>query len=169
MRRSDKPGSRPRFAVWSGGAAIAASIVAIAVFSGSTPNTFLSPGSLDSRSAVAEALDQLSTGETRFVADEVELIILSSFPAREKGVCREFELIHGDGATHDHGVACPATDSGWSIEVVEKIELEAPSLSFTVASGETDDAITAFIDSIGGGSALSPDEEDAARDSGWRP
>jgi hypothetical protein len=110
----------------------------------------------------------LSTGETRFVADDVELRVLASFAAPEKGVCREFEVIHESGAAHDHVVACPAAGSGWAVEVVEALEMEAPDLSFTLASGQADDAVTAFIETIDAGPALSPDEEDAARASNWR-
>ncbi|MEL7462652.1 MAG: zf-HC2 domain-containing protein [Pseudomonadota bacterium] len=161
--------SGPRVAAWVGGAALAAGIAAFAVFSPSTTGSFLAPGPLEGRSAVAEALDQLSTGEARFVAKEVEMLILASFAAPDRGVCREFELIYGDGAVHDHAVACPAAASGWTIEVVEAVELAAPDLSFTVASGEAGDAVNAFIDQIGGGAALSADEENAARAADWRP
>lgn len=159
-----------RMAIWGGAGAIAAGLAAFAILAPWSGGPFLSPGVLDQRSVVAEALDEMSTGDIRFVADRVEMRVISSFAAKSRGVCREFELIHQNGAIHDHGVACPTPGAdGWTVEVVEAINFDEPNPSFTLASGEGEDAVTAFIDQIDGGLALTPDEEASARAANWRP
>lgn len=162
--------ARPRLVYWGGAGALAAGIAAFAIFAPWTSGPFIAPGDLRDRSAVAQALDEVSTGETRFIAEAVEMRVLASFDVTNRGVCREFELIHQDGAVHDHGVACPASGStGWRVEVVEAISFDKPDLDFTLASGEMEDAVADFIDNVGAGAALTPDEEDAARAANWRP
>lgn len=165
-----RPRGRRRYVAWGGAGALAAGIAAFALFTGAPPgeNPYLASEELAARSPAAAALNELSAGETRIIGDDVEIVVISSFRIEGRGVCREYEIVHQDGALHDHGLACPSEGEGWRVAAQATTALETPDEGFTPASGLTGDRVSDFLDDAGAGLALSADEEDAARAAGWR-
>ncbi len=116
------------------------------------------------------ALNELGAGQSRKQADGLEFSVAASFQTTNKGVCREFSITHSSEDRFQTGVACPATEvaGGWVIEVIDVVELAASSTAFTPASGEQADPIGDFLDRVGAGRALTSEEEEIARATGWR-
>ncbi len=156
-----------RFAVWGGGLAIAASIAAVAVFS---PLSVMDPysvavGPIPGESAQEAALIELAAGETRQIAEDVEISLIATYRTATGGVCREFEVARDGGARLDAAIACLNTgaDGGWRIEVAAMIETATTATDFTPASGNDEDPLNAFLDQVGAGPALSAADEEQAR------
>ncbi len=84
------------------------------------------------------------------------------------GPCREFEALGEGGAVAAMGLAC-REDGAWSVRVLAAApEAETASGGFAPASGAAADAVGALLDALGAGPALSPAEEAARIDAGWR-
>ena len=127
-------------------------------------------GPLPTDHAQTYALNELGAGQTRRFGDETEFSVTASFQTEAKGVCREFRITQDASGRFDVGVACPAEgeSGGWVIEVVDTLGSDDTAASFTPASGAQADPIGDFLDNVGAGRMLTPEEEEAARAAGWK-
>ncbi|MDG1207787.1 MAG: zf-HC2 domain-containing protein [Paracoccaceae bacterium] len=160
-----------RFAAW-GGAALAAGIAVFLVVPGlqspDLANVALGPIVADHPQSLA--LSELETGEKRKIGDDAEISITASFRTSDKGVCREFAVNHETKPNLVSGIACPAADvpGGWVVEASVAVLLNENTGAFTPASGDSSDPFSAFLDKVGAGRTLTPDEEVDARSNSWR-
>ncbi len=159
-------------ATWGLGGALAAGLATFMIMNepgaGDPGRVVLGP--LPTDHAQTYALNELGAGQTRRFGDETEFSVTASFQTDIKGVCREFRVTQGDNGRFDVGVACPAEGDGddWVIEVVDILGSDDPATSFTPASGAQADPIGDFLDHVGAGRMLTPEEEEAARAAGWK-
>lgn len=163
------PAARRRggVAVWGGlGLALAAGL-AVAVFlpNGGPPD--LLPGPLAQGSDLHAALQALPAGEVQVMPDGAEVMILGSLPTPD-GYCREIEVMRPDAGRLDAALAC-TRGQGWAVEVVivENLEEAARSEGFGTASGDEAQGFAPFLDRIGAGTFMSPEDEAAAMAGGW--
>lgn len=161
--------SRP---LWFGGGALAASFAAFVFFTGleHPAPVALTPGPIAVKSSIGEALDQLASGESRYIGDDIELSVRASFATASKGVCREFEIAREGRARLEFAIACPGFDegAGWRIEAAGAFEANAPTDAIAPASSAIVDPIGDFLDEAGAGSTLTRQEEAQARAAQWR-
>ncbi len=115
------------------------------------------PGGLatDRAGAAAGALAALPTGGETTLATGVTARVLGSFQT-DRGLCRMIAI--RDGAAEDRAVIC-AAGSDWTVALRVQAGGEG---GFVTASDDTAGVIDAFLDRIGAGAALTPDEEAAA-------
>ena len=160
-----------RFATW-GGAALAAGIAVFLVAPGlqSPDLADVALGLIVADHPQSLALSELETGATRKIGDDAEISITASFRTSSKGVCREFAVHHETEPNLVSGIACPAADTpgGWVVEASVAVLSNDNATTFTPASGESSDLVGDFLDKVGAGRALTPDEEVDARSNGWR-
>lgn len=160
-----------RFVAW-GGAALAAGIAVFLVAPGlqSPDLADVALGSIVADHPQSLALSELETGQKRTIGDGAEISITASFRTSDKGVCREFAVHHETEPNLVSGIACPAADArgGWMVEASVAVLLSENATAFTPASGDSSDPISAFLDKVGAGRALTSDEEVDARSNGWR-
>ncbi len=158
-------------AAWGLGGALAAGLATFVIMyeSGTGDPGRVALGPLLSDHAQTYALNELGTGQTRRFEDETEFSVTASFQTDTMGVCREFRVTR-DSGRFDVGVACPAKGDGgdWVIEVVDIVGSDDTATSFTPASGAQADPIGDFLDNVGAGRMLTPEEEEAARTAGWK-
>ncbi|MGL6208556.1 MAG: anti-sigma factor family protein [Paracoccaceae bacterium] len=160
---------RSALASWGGlaaGGALAAGL-ALAVFLPSLDGRDLAPGPLAANSPLHGVLASLPSGEVQVLEDGAEVMILSSVPT-PTGFCREIEVMRGDINRLEAALAC--TDgTGWSVEVVivEDLADAAASEGFGTANGDEAQGFTPFLDRVGAGAFLSPEEEAAAIGRSW--
>ncbi len=160
-----------RFAAW-GGAALAAGIAVFLVVPGlqspDLANVALGPIVADHPQSLA--LSELETGEKRKIGDVHRTQNDASFRTADKGVCREFAVNHETKPNLVSGIACPAASApgGWVVEASVAVLSNENATAFTPASGDSSDPVGAFLDKVGAGRALTPDEEVDARSNGWR-
>lgn len=163
--------SRPGRARWGGlavGAALAAGL-ALAVFRPVAAPQGLVPGPLAAGSPLHAALTSLPAGEARSLGAGVEVTVLGTVPV-PKGYCREVEVIRAEAGQLEAALAC--TDgAGWRIEVViaEALGQAAEAEGFATASGDEAPGFAPFLDRIGAGAFLGPDEEAEVMARGWTP
>ena len=159
-------------AAWGFGGAIAASLAMFLVLnnSGGGDLAEVALGPIPPAHPQSYALNELGAGQSRIQADGREFGIAASFRTPDREVCREFSITDPSEGSLQTGVACPAAEpaEGWVIEVVDIVEPESTSTDFIPASGEQADPIGDFLDSVGAGRALTPEEEEIARSEGWR-
>lgn len=164
--------ARPRRsapAIWGGlaaGAALAAGLV-LAVYLPSGAGSDLVPGPLAADSLLEPALAALASGEVQTLSDGAEVMILGTLPT-PGGFCREVEVVRP--ATQGLQAALVCTEgAGWKVEVViaENLADAAPAEGFATASGDEAQSFAPFLDRIGAGATLSPQEEAAAMAQGW--
>ncbi len=160
---------RSATALWgglAGGAALAAGLALLVVLPKADGHD-LTPGQLAADSPLVQMLATLPSGAPQALDDGGEVMILSSVPT-PTGFCREIEVIHPDASRLEVALAC--TDgAGWSVEVVIAEDLADAALSegFGTASGDEAQGFTPFLDRIGAGAFLSPDDEATAITRGW--
>ncbi|WP_372572233.1 anti-sigma factor family protein [Ruegeria jejuensis] len=159
-----------RPAVWVGTALAAA--LALAVFTG--PSFFtpaqpprLAVGPLTGGSSLSEALNSLPSGVVLSQDADRDLMILATLPIAE-GFCREFEVIDHTDERIDLGIACRTVDT-WMVEVTlsEPLASSGTEDGFVTASGAEMQGLLPFLDRLGAGSALAPDDEAALIARGW--
>lgn len=155
-----------------GGMALAAGLAAVIIvsdISDRTPGT-VSVGMLPVDHAQAHALNELDTGETRMLGTGVAFSVTASFATTAKGVCREFNVAEDGKSRLDIGIACPAGDQPghWRVEVTDTLITADNPAEITPASGAAADPVGAFLDQVGAGQVLTPEEEAAARSRNWR-
>lgn len=159
-----------RPSVWVGAALAAA--LALAVFTG--PSFFtpaqpprLAVGPISGGSSLSEALNSLPSGVPTAQGADQELLILATLPIAE-GFCREFEVIDHADARIDLGIACMTADT-WVVEVTlsEPLASSGTEDGFVTASGAEMQGLLPFLDRLGAGAALAPDDEAALIARGW--
>lgn len=159
------PLRRPMVRFVPGALALAASVAAAAVLFWPATQDGLRPGAVAQGSALAQALDGLASGVPATL-DGRDLMILASLPVAE-GYCREVEVIDRAAALLEMALACRDA-GGWRVEAVLSEPLpEAASGGFVPAGGADTAGLTPFLDRLGAGMALTPDEEAAAIAAGW--
>lgn len=161
--------AQPGLVLWGGlgaGAALAAGL-ALAVFLPAGDAMELAPGPLAAGSALDAVLAGLPAGQVQVMADGAEVMVLSSVPT-PTGFCREIEVIRADAGRLDAALAC--TDgTGWTVEVViaESLADAAASEGFGTASGAEAQGFAPFLDRVGAGVFLGPEDEAAAIARSW--
>jgi Putative zinc-finger len=164
--------ARPRLstlAVWGGlatGAALAAGL-ALAVYLPSGGGPDLVPGPLAADSPLQPALAALPSGEVQTLPDGAELMILATLPT-PGGFCREVEVVRPADQSLQAALVC-TEGRGWEVEVViaENLAAAAAAEGFATASGDEAQSFVPFLDRMGAGAVLSPQEEVAAMTRGW--
>ncbi len=164
-----KPSVRPVMALWGGlgaGAALAASL-AVMVFLPSADPHDLNPGQLAASSPLTELLATLPSGTPHTLDDGGEVLILASVPT-PTGFCREIEVIHAEPSHLQAALAC-TKGAGWTVEVVisEQLETAQAAEGFATASGEAAQGFSPFLERVGAGEFLTPEDEAAAIAKGW--
>ncbi|MEX0348112.1 MAG: anti-sigma factor [Paracoccaceae bacterium] len=156
--------------VWVGTALAAA--LALAAFTG--PSIFtpaqpprLAVGPLTGGSSLSEALNSLPSGITSSEDADQELLILATLPIAD-GFCREFEVIDRSDERIDLGIAC-MTAGTWVVEVTltEPLASSGTEDGFVTASGAEMQGLIPFLDRLGAGNALAPEDEAALIARGW--
>ena len=159
-------------AAWGLGGALAASLAMFLVInnSGGGDPGQVAVGPIPSAHPQSYALNELGAGQSRIQADGRKFGVTASFQTPDRGVCREFSITDPSEGILKTGVACPAAEpaEGWVIEVVDIVTPESTSTAFIPASGIQADPIGDFLDSVGAGRALAPEEEGIARSECWR-
>ncbi|SEA50675.1 anti-sigma factor family protein [Rubrimonas cliftonensis] len=160
--------ARRRPPVWAGAALAACAAFAIGL--GGAP-ALLGPAEeagmrLAIGSAPAAALAALERAPSG--TDVAGLTPLASFVTRD-GHCREFETA---GDAPSVGLACRPADGDWRVVALAAVAGAAPgadaAAGFAPASGAAVDALSAVLDALEAGPALSPAEEADRIAAGWR-
>lgn len=161
-----RPGRWGGIATGAVGASLAAGLALAIFLPGADPHELV-PGLIAADSAIHQALARLPAGSVERMADGAELMILTSVPT-PSGFCREIEVIHADAGRLQAALACTA-GSGWKVEVVvvEALADAAASEGFGTASGDEAQSFTPFLDRLGAGAVLTPEEEQAAIAKAW--
>jgi hypothetical protein len=118
-------------------------------------------GNLLARAELDTALsEQLSGGGT----GRSRITVLASLRASDGRFCRAFRLAGGAD-----GLACRAVD-GWRVEALGSAWPQAPAAgdSYRQASSALSPAVIAAMEQQQGGDVLTPEQEQRARDAGWR-
>lgn len=128
----------------------------------------LAPGPLAADSPIARMLASLPTGTVQSLDGGVEAMILSSVPTPQ-GFCREIEVIHAEQDRLKLALAC-TEGAGWSVDVViaESLADAGGENGFAPADGSEAQGIASFLDRIGAGAVLGPEEEALLIARGWR-
>lgn len=118
--------------------------------------------------ALAQALQTLPSGQVLQVG-ATQVMPLASFRAADGQVCREFEQsAHGRQA---HGIACRDGEQ-WITRLLldhgPTGALDPPPPAFVTASGQGD-ALSAMVEGLRLGQALTPEQEEQALREGWAP
>lgn len=159
---------RRRLPAWAG-AALAACL-AFAVGLGGAPMLLGPSQAPDLRLAIGPApADALAALERAPSGSAVAgLTPLASFATRD-GHCREFETAD---ATPSVGLACRPAEGAWRIVALSAVADPGPGADaapgFAPASGAAVDALSAVLDALEAGPALSPAEEADRIAAGWR-
>ena len=164
-----KSRNRPGFATWGGllaGAALAAGL-AVAVYLPGSDAVLLAPGPLAGDSPLTVALTTLPTGIVQVLNDGAEVMILASVPT-PTGFCREVEVIDATAGLLNAALAC-TEGTGWTVEAVltETLADAAEAEGFGTASGTEAQSFAPFLDRIGAGAFLTPEQETAAIAKAW--
>ncbi len=161
-----RPRMRP--ALWAGGAALAASLVAALVLFRPVEPLSIALGNVVAGTPLAQALDSLPSG-TRFTETaNRELMILATL-LTDAGPCREVEVIDRAAAQIELALACHDQATGWKIEVVLKEPLPTTDGQdgFVTAEGPATQGLSPYLDQRGAGLALSPEAEADLIAKGW--
>jgi len=169
VRFPAKARNRSGLAAWGGllaGAALAAGL-AVAVYLPGVGASGLTPGPLAADSPLAMALADLPAGAALMLDGGAEAMILGSVPT-PTGFCREVEVIDAAEGVLKAALAC-TEGAGWTVAVVlaENLADAAESEGFGTASGAEAQSFAPFLDRIGAGAFLSPEQEAAAIARGW--
>jgi hypothetical protein len=106
--------------------------------------------------AIARALDtQLASAPGGPVAVQI------SFRAKDGRYCRSFST------DAQAGLACREADGAWALQQVAAVA-PAPGGGMRQAASRLPPSVLAAVDAGMAGEALSPEQEKAARDAGWR-
>lgn len=154
--------------LWGGiaGAALAAGLALVAVLP-QTDVHELALGRIAAGNPLLPVLSSLPSGTSQALDEGGEVMILSSVPT-PTGFCREIEVIHPDTSRLEAALVC--TDGGgWMVEVViaEDLADAVEAEGFGTASGTEAQSFSPFLDRIGAGAFLSPEDEAAAIARGW--
>ena len=161
-----RPRMRP--ALWAGGAALAASLVAALVLFRPAQPPSLALGPVAAGSPLQQALDTLPSGTPSPETASRELMILATLPT-DTGPCREVEVIDRRAAQIELALACRDQGTGWTVEVVLKEPLPTADGQdgFVTAEGAAAQGLSPYLDQRGAGLALSPEAEAALIAKGW--
>lgn len=122
---------------------------------------------ISANSPLSSLLDKAPSAQTQDMGDAAKFTAEISYRAADGRLCREFSLSSAREETV--AVACRA-DAGWRLEVAAAT---APKGSadggFAPVSGGDHPAIDAALDRLDVADPLSPEEEAAAIQQGWRP
>lgn len=156
---------RRKTQTWIGGVALAASLAGLSLFwqQGPATEAFV-PGALVAGSALYQAISTQPSGQTMALGAG-ELTILASMPV-ENGHCREAELIDRANATLTMALICDQ-GAGWQVQVALSEPLPEGVTSFVPAGGIETGALDLWLDRMGAGLALGPEEEARAIEEGW--
>ena len=124
------------------------------------------PGPLAAGSALHRAISGQASGQT-LALDGADLTILASLPV-EGGHCREAELIDRAKATLTMALICDE-GAGWQVQVALSEPLPEAATGFVPAGGVETGALDLWLDRMGAGLALGPEEEARAIAGGWAP
>ncbi|MBS0124863.1 anti-sigma factor family protein [Thetidibacter halocola] len=150
----------------AGGLALAASVAAAALLVWPGADTRLVPGAVAGGSPLAQALDSLPSGVPATLEGRA-LMILASLPVQD-GFCREVEIVDSSASLLEMALACRGA-GGWRVEVVLAERLpETTENGYVPAGGVETAGLTPFLDRLGAGLALSPQDEQAAIAAGWK-
>lgn len=159
--------------LWPVGLALAASLATAALIwpvarsLPGQPAVALAQGQVPQGSAVDLLLSAQPSGVPVEIEPGIEAMVVASLPAGDRGYCREVEMLDHPSASLHIGIACTA-GLGWSMEVVITEALpDTTETGFVTAGGPEFRAIEAFLDRIGVGPVLDPDEEARLINAGW--
>ncbi len=117
---------------------------------------------------LAQALQTLPSGQV-LQAGATQVMPLASFRAADGQVCREFEQSAHE--RQSNGIACRDGEQ-WITRLLldhgPAGALDAAPSAFVTASGEAD-ALSAMVESLRLGQALTPQQEEQALREGWAP
>lgn len=157
-----------------GGLALAASVALAAVILPTLIGTEdaverLAIGEVAEGTRLAQHLDALPSGTPEALDEGREMMILATLPI-DGGFCREIEVVDEPAARVDLGIACNRGE-GWSVEVTmsEPLAATGTETGFVTASGAEVQSLLPFLDRLGAGMALGPEEEASVIAQGWAP
>ena len=128
------------------------------------PALVFGPNGLTAGPALAQAISTAYSGEP-VKTDAGAISVALSFRSSNGNLCRRFRL--DQGAQSQTVVAC-RQDGRWRIEGWTSSPPEPGDNGFTTASGPSNAAIAAVIESLGVAQTLNRGEETSAIKSGWR-
>ena len=155
------------------GMALAASIVvAVGAFLGERPaevaSNAMEAGPLASESALHSLLESAPAGGTAQLTGGIATLV-STFLDNEERPCREFEMTNDAATFRTSAVACRA-DAVWTLEfAISQSSKQVQSRdAFVPAAGLGQDAVGAYLEALGAGPVLAPDEEENLIERRWR-
>ena len=144
---------------WRWPAGIAVAVAASALF---VVGTTLNGGG----ATLATALDKARTGETIAIEARERVTPVATFAAADGRWCREFRIAAAKG--NRTGVACRSRGR-WSTEVMVASNKPVDAGDdYQTAAGDQLPALDRVYRRLGAADSLSPDDERALIDSGWR-
>ncbi|MGQ0566307.1 MAG: anti-sigma factor family protein [Gemmobacter sp.] len=158
--------ARALWAGLAGAAALAAGLAVLAFLPGAgAPD--LQPGRLADGGDLHRALGSLPSGTPQALGNGTEVMILATLPT-PTGFCREIEVVDAGTARLQVGLVC-TEGQGWTVEVVisENLGDAGQAEGFGTAGGDEAQGFAPFLDRLGAGALLSPEDEAAAMARGW--
>lgn len=163
---------RRRKTAWMGaGLGLAASVALVALMLPhiSAPNSnHLTVGPVAQNSILATVLNGEVSGLPVPLDDGATLTPVASFATASLGMCREVELLSPARDELETAIACRRNGARWHIELATAVTGSSNDMGFVPASGQGPDMISRFLDAIGAGFTLTPDEEEREISVKWQ-
>lgn len=163
---------RRRKTVWMvAGLALAASIALAAVMlpqMSAPKSNHLTVGPVAQNSVLDTTLSREVSGVPVPLDDGATLTPVASFATTTLGMCREVELLNPARDELETAIACRRNGDSWHIELATAVTGSSDDTGFVPASGQGPDMISRFLDAIGAGFTLTPDEEEREISYKWK-
>ncbi len=155
---------------FAGGLAIAATVAGVALLVGlmREPAATLALGPVAPDSGLAAFLNEAPSGFAQELDGVGEVMILASMPTTD-GFCRELEVMDEGAGLLKAGIACSTGGGDWDVAVLieERLPEGEAEDAFTAASGVLSAGLSPFLDQVGAGMVMTPEDEAAAIAAGW--
>lgn len=158
---------RRRLPLVSGGLALAASLIAVALL---LPGLSAGPqgivlGPIAAANPMAQTLDTLTSGVPAALGDDRQTMVLASFVMPDGRFCREFEVVDAQAGRVDYALGCRSNGS-WVVEalIAEVAEVDQ---GYIPADGGEADTLTRFLERTGAPVLLDAEAETAAIQRRW--
>ncbi len=155
----------------AGALALAATVAGVVVTGVLTTerSAMLAVGPVAAETALAQLLDEVPMGVPQRLDGLGEVTILASMPTVD-GFCRELEVLDEEAGLLRAGLACSVGGGDWDIAVVieERIPESGAEDGFAAASGTLAAGLSPFLDQVGAGMILTPQEEAEVIAGNWR-
>ncbi len=160
---------RRRLPLVTGGLALAASLVAVALL---LPGLTAGPqgialGPIAATDPVAQTLDTQASGVPVALGDDQQTMVLASFAMPDGRFCREFEVVDAAAGRVDYALGC-RSNGRWIVEAaIAEVAQPDPDQGFVPADGGEADTLTRYLQRTGEPVLLDAAAETAAIQRRW--